>query len=327
LKILKRVDRDLPGDMIRPMLSVIEKGTGKLTIGNNEEAATLFERFYRKLMNKQGACRHSIHKGAILNYIGIAHMRNEDYEKGVRFLILAYIEDVLTVPIDEEVTADSEASGLILINSYKLNSKIMLKIRYELKLIKKQISDGEENWKKIKDPEAILSEFAVQCKFNEATLLSECGERKPKFYFFEIMQPWEKRVFIGGNYDTPGNLHIISELVRARGYLPKIAKECLMMLDLTGEECTHESSMMLLHTCRYAIFDASSYSGWLMELERTRDYGIDADRVLIVRNTSRPEDVASKITGMVGSMGFDITPFVHPSELKQIIEEFLPKIA
>ncbi len=79
------------------------------------------------------------------------------------------------------------------------------------------------------------------------------------------------RVFIGGSYaaDHREFLERLTAVVRAADFVPVVA-------DLYRSEPSddmHYVTMALLHSCRLAIFELSTASGALMEIERVPDYG------------------------------------------------------
>jgi len=80
----------------------------------------------------------------------------------------------------------------------------------------------------------------------------------------------EMRVFIGGNYlDQMAIINLMEEIVAKLGFTPVVVARTIVP---PGE--THHRSLMMLHTCKYAIFDVTGEAGQLMELERTFDYEI-----------------------------------------------------
>jgi len=66
-------------------------------------------------------------------------------------------------------------------------------------------------------------------------------------------QPWEKRVFVGGNYlEQKAIVDLVEEIVLRLGFVPVVMAETLIP---PGK--THHHSLMMLHTCRYAVIDVS----------------------------------------------------------------------
>ena len=82
---------------------------------------------------------------------------------------------------------------------------------------------------------------------------------------------YRSRVFIGGSYHQEERSRLAdirAEIVKA-GYEPVVADE----VQLENEADIHHETMVLLHSCRLAIFELSQLSGALMEIERVPDYG------------------------------------------------------
>lgn len=91
---------------------------------------------------------------------------------------------------------------------------------------------------------------------------------------------FRSRVFVGGSYKATAAvatglpprqlLDEICKVVRARGLHPIVADEYLVA---DPESEVHHDAVYLLHACRSAIFELSEFSGALMEIERSADYG------------------------------------------------------
>jgi hypothetical protein len=81
------------------------------------------------------------------------------------------------------------------------------------------------------------------------------------------------RVFVGGSYarDNEKLLHGLATAVRDRRFVPIIANDFDL---LHPDRDIHDVTLWLLHACRLAIFEVSTLSGALMELERLSDYGL-----------------------------------------------------
>ena len=85
---------------------------------------------------------------------------------------------------------------------------------------------------------------------------------------------YRSRVFIGGSYHSEMRSRLAgikSEVIKA-GFEPVVADE----VQLENEADIHHETMVLLHSCRLAVFELSQLSGALMEIERVPDYGVAA---------------------------------------------------
>ncbi len=81
------------------------------------------------------------------------------------------------------------------------------------------------------------------------------------------------RVFVGGSY-VANNRALLSALekeVQAANFLPIVADQFNLA---SPDRDIHDVTLWLLHACRLAIFEVSTLSVALMELERVGDYGI-----------------------------------------------------
>ncbi len=80
----------------------------------------------------------------------------------------------------------------------------------------------------------------------------------------------KQRVFVGGSYQQGQReqLDIIRQIVEAEGFSPIVADE----FTLRSEDDIHSETMALLHACGLAVFELSTFSGALMEIERLPDY-------------------------------------------------------
>jgi len=125
---------------------------------------------------------------------------------------------------------------------------------------------------------------------------------------------YETRVFIGGSFKPHLAILIeIRDFLRKDGRLvPVLASD----YEMPRAE-THKYSLILLHNCRHAIFEVSSGSGQLMELERSRDYETE---VLVVYNTTDPSVDPSHVTSMVKSSETTCRGYRTLAELRRIVE-------
>lgn len=131
----------------------------------------------------------------------------------------------------------------------------------------------------------------------------------------EMPGEYEKRVFIGGNYNFLVNLRGTKGLVKDFGFQPILAKDFNV-----PENNTHDYDLRLLHNCKYAIFDVTSSAGELMELERCKDYGT---QVIVVYQAREKGDIPEQISNMVRSAGFRNKGYISEDDFKNIIREFL----
>jgi hypothetical protein len=219
-----------------------------------------------QLLNQsQRQLRHPIHKGTPLHMIGLCYAVTNQHNPALRYFVLAYIEDTLNVGFNMEDEADRMPAARMLRDYYSLRMSVLREI--------KQVSNEAKaagEWTGIYRPETLLHrvEERIQIDANELVQdLIHTPARFPQRQPFGFPQPWEQRVFIGGNYQThmPVIRHI-EAIVNSLGYTPIVAFDVEI-----PHENTHHHTMLLLHTCGHALFEISSASGQLMEIERARE--------------------------------------------------------
>jgi hypothetical protein len=127
-------------------------------------------------------------------------------------------------------------------------------------------------------------------------------------------------VFVGGNYATNSAV-----LLKMKEILLKINLEPVIADDyaIPEGETIHEFCLMLLHTCRYAIFDVTMAGGQFFEIERTRDYGIKPLIVFNADSISRERPFTSGI-GMLEGLERQMKAYHDiETDLEPLLQEYL----
>lgn len=136
---------------------------------------------------------------------------------------------------------------------------------------------------------------------------------------------YRSRVFIGGSYHLGmrSRLEEIKLAVSQAGFHPVIADK----FQLENENDTHHETMVLLHSCRLAVFELSELSGALMEIERVPDYGIHA-LVLFADPNSRGYQVSRMLSTFIAQHSATILlkPYIQPSRAQQHVTEWLKEM-
>lgn len=139
------------------------------------------------------------------------------------------------------------------------------------------------------------------------------------------------RVFVGGSYaQTQRNLlGRMEQAVRASRFEPIVADRFAL---LRPERDVHDVTLFLLHACRLAIFECSTLSGALMEIERLPDYGTRRALLLYQSQARTPWPVnadAWYMSQMVKSMALEqqerlaVRPYFRPAGAEREIRAFL----
>ena len=135
---------------------------------------------------------------------------------------------------------------------------------------------------------------------------------------------YRSRVFVGGSYHLEERsrlAEIKSEVVKA-GYIPIVADE--VQLENAGD--IHHETMVLLHSCRLAIFEMSRPSGALMEIERVADYGTQT--LILFSAPKQVEYTGSRMLSTFVSehrSSIQMRSYLQPSAAKRIVKQWLAR--
>jgi len=302
---------DLPPDLLEAYQETERPFFELLQASKFEEARQSWESLYELFLKKQGELGYRLHKGGVVHNLGIVALFTNNIELAFKNFVLGFSEDVAS---QEQGFLQGEAEGAPgaqnLINFFGVGSELFNLVRTT---VVKKLSEGKFN-----DPRRVFEVF-LNKKLEErdvkdrVELLKETPFiRQIKYTINRPPGEWNKRVFIGGNYSRPGNLFKIKNTVEKRGYTP------IMALEFGDQEPpVHDHSLLLLHNCKYAIFDVSKDSGYLMEVERTLDYRTET--LLVYEEI--PEE---RMSAMVKSLGKELKKFTSSEELDELVDEFLP---
>lgn len=280
-----------------------------LRVGRYEIAEELFRRQLPLIMEWQEKIDRPIHKGAPLHMIGICLLYQEKIDEALRFFLLAYIEDTLNVGFELESEADLLPASLMLRNTFQIDVGFLKGIKEYVAHLK---SKGE--WAQARDPAKILE--VVLNRVRPPSLRALC-KSIPKVVLKQPIDPlpgtWDKRVFVGGDYDHLPILRAIQEAVIRSGFQPILPYDFMVPGKLI-----HHHDLMLLHCCRLGIFEVSAPAGQLMEIERAKDY--DVDVILFYTDRDGPPH---SLTIMVLTAGYRMEPYSDISDLKRKVVNWL----
>jgi len=224
-----------------------------------------------------------VHKGGPLYSIGLLLLfqKEDEYERkdfsGVKerlpsalnYILLAYVEDLLNMPFKREVDADIAAAALALKRFFGIEPTFLDEMRNRIFSLKR-----DRRWSEAYDPRVLLDEV-ISLRGDPIAFARVLQEGKIPHFVprqpIAFPQPWDRRVFIGANYlDQRAIVDVTEEIVANLDFRPVV-----MARTIIPPGKTHHHSLMLLHTCKYAIVDVTGEAGQLMELERTFDYEIE----------------------------------------------------
>lgn len=303
----------LPADLSGAYHEVERNFSELLQAGRFDESRRSWEHLYNLFLEKQKQLGCRLHKGGVLHNLGIVDTLSNHVESAFKNFILAYAEDVASQEQGFAGNAEGAPAARALKIFYGIQQETLDVAR---KVVVKKLAEGD-----FSDARTAFKIF-LNTKFGEKALKDRINllEKSPfvvrKYSINSPPGQWNKRVFIGGNYGskTVGNLYEIKNLVVKKGYFPIIA------LEFTDKEPPiHDHSLLLLHNCKYAIFDVTKDSGYLMEVERTLDYRTET--LLVYQKVDGVED---RMSAMIRSLGKELKPFSNTEELSKLIDNFLP---
>lgn len=302
---------DLPQDLTRLYQEVEQRFYGLLQIGRFNEARQSWEHLYRLFLERQKQLGYRFHKGGIVHNLGIVALLTNNIELAFKYFVLGFAEDVASQEQGFGGEAEGAPGARNLKTFFGVGSELFDLVR---KIVVDHVSKGKFN-----DPRYVFRQF-LQLQLEEVQVKERVDLLKKTPFVInkqysinnKIPGDWNKRVFIGGNYSSGsvGNLFEIKKAVERNGYTPVIALEFY-----DQEPQIHDHSLLLLHNCKYAIFDVSVDSGYLMEVERTLDYRT----VTLLVYEEKPED---RMTMMIKSLGMDLKKFSNGKELSDLVDEF-----
>lgn len=312
-------DRIIPEEIIRKVRILELKGLDRFNRKQFDEARRFYNEILELLTKTQERVGRPIHKGTPYYMIGLSFTGKNQHNEALKFITLAYIEDTLNVLIDKEDEADRTPAGQMLSNFYYVNPNFLKEIK--LYVNKKK---HDSLWSRLYDPQEILSVILNKLNIHVDKLLekllqpSEEIRTTPTTQLFGFPEPWERRVFVGGSYRTHMPvLREIESVVDTLGYTPVIAFDIQISRDQT-----HHHTLLLLHTCKYAIFEVSTPAGQYMEIERTIDYGT---KVLVLYSTmTQNDDPSDFVSSMLRTMeDIEIKGYSDIKEIESLVSEFL----
>jgi hypothetical protein len=272
-----------------------------------DEARKGFQQIYDMLLEAQLPGKR-YHKGYPLHQIGMTFLLAGKSPDALWYFILAYIEDLLLQKEGEEDKADKMPASKNLRGVYRVPESAL----GQLKDIVRRKKKMEEL---VQDPNIIFDELAKGRPVAEVAKPSEMpdvSQEKRKPGKFE--SDWERRVFIGGSYQKHYlEINQIKKVCKELGYDPVIAFEFE-----TSDDKIHHHALMLLHECSKAIFEVTEHVGQLMEIERLRDYQVEA---LIVCQVNAP--LSEMLVALLESEDYKVKRYDRLEVLEKLVRGFL----
>ncbi len=311
---LSTVDRSIPEE-VRPNYEKTVHDAFVAFYGERyPDSVSLFNRTLKIILGHQSKAERAFHKGHLYFNLGRALLGVGDNLEALLNMLKAYVEDLLNTPRDFEDDAYRLPAARFLTDTFAIQLPLLRELKNEAQRIKK----SEQSWLQAYNPEQILVAALSKIGVKPPNILRLC--KRPNLTVGPVPlgfpQPRDRRVFIGTNYDS--HSHLIPEMriaVISRNYAPVAARDVI----IPPKANAHDVSLVLLHTCGWAVFDVTNPAGQVMEIERARDYGVN---VLLVR--SAPVSHPPHVSQMITSLGYHLSPYPNIPALRHAIQSFLP---
>lgn len=264
-----------------------------------------------------------IHKEYVLFNMGFVLYQQNKISEAVYYFLESYIEDIISARVPEHIKETNSFKGL---SQLGFGSKIL----GDLQSWVIQKKDRKED---ISRPEKLCKSFLEE----RGISLPEVSLKKAKIEAPETTAPKKKsvdelpgtysdRVFIGGAYREgllDQKLRKIEQYVRELGYEPVIAIDYDPPRDPDGSQLlnVHDFDIVLIHTCRYVIFELSIAAGqyneveWSIRFLRKPTWG--------VCEAGKQSEISTLIRDLFVEVGKDIFYYSSSSSLRDYIRSIL----
>lgn len=275
---------------------------------------------------------HRVHKGAWAMQAGVAQLNlGEERDGAYRWVLAAFAEDALSRGEESPNAVDelSRPAAFSLLFNFGVPGPLLARLAIGLR---QRQHDGAL-WRDARD--ALRERWArdllrpteeprptANTQIGQAAALIETAPQRVASWRIpgNFGTRFEERVFVGGVYSDAllGTLVAIRDEVRRHGLDGVVAAE--FKRDAATAETMYADAMLLLRSCRSAVFEMSDDRGNMQEFERADQF--DVRNVLVVRNaTADPPSVM--VTGKCARMGWPIDEYGGPEELQSIVSGWL----
>lgn len=297
----------LPPDLAERTARLFAEGDVLLQAQQWERAFDAFKRGYEELLRAQPPDAR-FHKGTPLHNMGLSSWLGGNPAGAVRYTLLSFLEDALSRAAEtpDELTELTMPAARNLVSAFSIPLGHVTGIAQR---VRELVRDG----RLFRDPEVLARELGLNHLLDSGEEIPQPRKRLAGTY----TSTWDRRVFVGGSYK--GQLLEINEIaatIRSRSFDPVVEFE----FEIAPEQI-HHHALMLLHECRWAVFDVTTEAGQLMELERTRDYQI---RPLVVQQgTSQHGSMSAMVETLLARLGQPASRYSRMDELRNLVDGYL----
>ena len=138
----------------------------------------------------------------------------------------------------------------------------------------------------------------------------------------ELAANYEKRVFVGGNYDDMPTLRKIVNCVREVDYEPILA----FNVKKVPKNRIHDFDIALIKLCKYAVFEVSTGNGHMMEIEAAvKSFGTVTFGIYKVRGPNYRK-LPPTVTTMLTTLGVPMFAYHDYDRVIEILQMIFPMI-
>jgi hypothetical protein len=146
--------------------------------------------------------------------------------------------------------------------------------------------------------------------------------KQTTFEIPELAGHYEKRIFVGGNYDDMPSLRKIVNSIREVDYEPILAFD---IKDVPKDKI-HDFDITLLRLCKYALFEVSTGNGHMMEIEAAvKCFGTVTFGVYKVRS-AKHRKAPPTVTTMLTTLNVPMFAYHDDNRLGEILKMIFPMI-
>jgi hypothetical protein len=264
----------------------------------------------RILFDRQKRDRRRYHKGGPLHNLGISLLAQGRLEEGVKQILAAFIEDLISVGLERARGAPAFKTLL----EFGIAPESLERLADPLKtLIRERGAPAQPDVLVRTEKGEIL---ALELKFRPPAQ-PPLRER----LLAQLPSIRARRVFVGGSYRNVALLRHIAQIVRELGFEPIFVAD---YPEKISDEESHEASIELLRQCRHAIFEVSFPDGHMMEIERCHDLR-KRIRVLLLWQVHKHKRRGDRptVSRMLLTQDFEKRAYQNLVELTTLISKFL----
>lgn len=137
----------------------------------------------------------------------------------------------------------------------------------------------------------------------------------------ELPSNYNKRVFVGGNYNDMFTLRKIVGYVKKTGFTPILAFD---IKDVPKEKIYYFDTT-LVKLCKYAVFEVSTGNGHMMEINSAVTLGAVVLTFYKIRS-ARHRNPSPDVSSMLTTLGVPMLAYHDDDRLRAIIDMIFPGI-